>query len=145
LRSLMNGQNEQGQGSSVSESISAPFMAPLMLPTSEAFSSPANSPDTRPQPAAPPAMATPATPENSTSVVPDANCPETWQDPSVFLDSFFTSDDRPGSASESESPPEWVDWPPVAGSSDPADGAVVSNDEADVRWRRAPVRLAGGR
>ena len=146
LRSLMN---DQGQGSSVSESISAslmePVMPPLMPPVSEAISSPETSPDTRPEPAAPPAVATPATPGNSTAVAPDGNRHAAWQDPSVFLDSFFTSDDRPGWVSESESPPELVDWPPVAGSSTHADGAVVSDDEAGVRWRRAPVRLVGSR
>jgi hypothetical protein len=142
LRSQMN---DQGRDSRVNESISAPFIAPLMPLIGEPFSSPANSPDTRPESAAPPAVARPATPEDSAAVVPYTNRPATWQDPSVFLDSFFTSDDRPGPASESESRPELVDWPPVAGSSNHPDGAVVTDDEADVPWRGAPVRLAGGR
>ncbi len=141
LRSLMN---DQGQYSRTSESISAASMTPLTPPISEPFSSPANSPDTRPESAAPSAVAIPATPENSTAVLPYPNGPATWQDPSVFLDSFFTSDDRPGPASASESPPEWVEWPPVAGPSTHADGAVVTDDEADVPWRGAPVRLASG-
>ncbi len=142
LRSLMD---DQGQGSSVSEPLMAPVMPPLMAPISEAVDSPATSPDTPPEPATPPAMATPATPDDSTAVAPRADQPATWQDPNVFLDSFFTGDDRPGSASESESRLELVDWPPVAGSGTDTDGAVVTEDKADVRWRRAPARLVGGR
>jgi hypothetical protein len=142
LRSLMK---DHGQYSRVSEPISAPFMTPLMPLIGEPFSSPANSPDSLPESAAPPVVAIPATPENSSAVAPYANRPATWQDPSVFLDSFFTSDDRLGPASESESPPELVDWPPVAGPSNHPDGVVVPDDEADVSWRGAPVRLAGGR
>ncbi len=146
LRSLMN---DQAQDSSVGEPINAPFMAPLMplvvSPVSDAFGSLEKSPDTLPGPAAPRAVATPATPDNSTADVSHADRSATWQDPSVFLDSFFTSDDRPGSAPESESQPELVDGPPAAGSSTHVDGPVVSDDEADVRWRRAPVRLVGSR
>jgi hypothetical protein len=146
LRSLMT---DQGQDSSVSEStsafVTAPLMPPAVPPASEALSPPATSPDTRPGPATPPAMSAPASPDNRTAVAPHADRPATWQDPNVFLDSFFTGDDRPGSASESESRPELVDWPPVAGSSPHTDGAVVSDDEGDAQWRRAPVRLVGGR
>lgn len=146
LRSLLN---DQAQDSSASEPASAPVTAPLMPlvapPASDSFDSPEKSRDTLHEPAAPRTVAMPATPDDSTAVVSPADRPATWQDPNVFLDSFFTGDDRPGSAPESESRPELVDWPPVAGSSPHADGAVVSDDEADVQWRRAPVRLVGGR
>lgn len=71
--------------------------------------------------------------------------PAHGQDPNVFLDSFFTTDDRPGSEPTSESAPEWTDWPPSAGLSHQGDDAVVTDDEADTRWRRVPVRLASGR
>lgn len=74
-----------------------------------------------------------------------AEPPGPGQDPNVFLDSFFTTDDRPGSGSASESAPEWVDWPPVSGSSKHSDGAVVNDDDADARWRHASARVAGGR
>ncbi|MBY0468794.1 MAG: DUF2726 domain-containing protein [Burkholderiaceae bacterium] len=67
------------------------------------------------------------------------------QDPNVFLDSFFTTDDRPGVESAGESAPEWTDWPSAAGSRHHDDGAVATDEEADARWRRAPVRLASGR
>jgi hypothetical protein len=72
--------------------------------------------------------------------------PGARHDQSVFLDSFFTSDERSASAPESESPPDLPDWPPVAASSSQTKGAVVSDEAADdARWRRAPVRLASGR
>lgn len=67
------------------------------------------------------------------------------QDPNVFLDSFFTTDDRPGVESAGESTPEWTDWPAAAGSSHRDDGAVVTDEEEGARWRRTPVRLASGR
>lgn len=72
--------------------------------------------------------------------------PGARHDQSVFLDSFFTSDERSASAPESESPPDLPEWPPVAASSSQTKGAVVSDEAADdARWRRATVRLASGR
>ena len=140
LRALIDDPG-QGQGGTVSE----PINAPLTVSVIEAISSPASSPDIRPEPVASPALATPAPSEDITAVVPHANGPATWQDPSVFLDSFFTGDDRPESGPTSESALELPDWPPTASAGETTDGAVVSDDEADAPWRRAPVRLAGGR
>jgi hypothetical protein len=67
------------------------------------------------------------------------------QDPNVFLDSFFTTDDRPGVESAGESTPEWPDWLPAVGSRHHDDGAVVTDEGEGARWRRTPVRLANGR
>ena len=86
-----------------------------------------------------------AVPADAPPATPRTEQPAHGQDPNVFLDSFFTTDDRPGSEPTSESAPEWTDWPPSAGSSQQGDDAVVTDDEADTRWRRAPVRLASGR
>ncbi len=139
LRSLMN---DQGQDSRMSEPISAPLTEPLVPPTREPFTSPANSPDTRPEPAAPRAAAIPDTTEDRTAVAPYAKRPATWRDPSVFLDSFFTCDDRPGAAPESESQAELVGRSPVVGQSAHEDGTAAG---ADVPWPGAPMRLASGR
>ncbi|MEI7465018.1 MAG: DUF2726 domain-containing protein [Burkholderiales bacterium] len=136
LRSLMNDQGLDGR---VSEAISDPLMAPV----GEPLTPPANSPDTQPGQATPRTVATPDTPENSTAVAPYANRPATWRDPSVFLDSFFTSDDRAGSVSASESQAELVNLSPVSGQSAHADGATVT--DAGVSWPGAPVRVANGR
>lgn len=84
-------------------------------------------------------------PADTPPETPRTEQPAHWQDPNVFLDSFFTTDDRPGSEPTNESSPEWTDWPPSTGSSHQGDGAVVTDEEADTRWRRAPVRLASGR
>lgn len=91
------------------------------------------------------ALAASAAPANSTPTAQHAEQPANWQDPNVFLDSFFTTDERPGSEPANEPEAEWSDWPPSAGSSARGDGASVTDEEADARWRRAPVSLAGGR
>lgn len=67
------------------------------------------------------------------------------QDPNVFLDSFFATDDRPGAESAGGSTREWTDWPPTPGSRHHDDSTVVTDDEEGARWRRTPVRLASGR
>lgn len=90
-------------------------------------------------------VAASAMPADSRSTAQHTEPPANWQDPNVFLDSFFTTDEHPGSESANESAPEWTDWPPSAGSSPRGDGASVIDEEADTRWRRAPVSLAGGR
>ena len=131
LRSLI-------QGIEVSE--------PIDTPATETPTAPAMAPDV----VAETPLATWATwaavasPTDSAAAAPHADRPATRHEPSLFLDSFFTSDDRPESEPESESPPESVDWPPVAVSSGQADGADLTG-EADAWWRRAPARLVGGR
>ncbi len=131
LRSLLN---DRGQDSRMSEPISAPIREP--------FTSPANSPDTRPEPAALRAAAIPDVTEDRTAVAPYAKRPATWRDPNVFLDSFFTCDDRPGSVPASDSQAELVGRSPAAGQSPHADGPAAG---ADVPWPGAPMRLASGR
>lgn len=67
------------------------------------------------------------------------------QDPNVFLDSFFTTDERLGAESAVESTRDWTDWLPAAGSSHREEGAALTDEEEGARWRRTPVRLASGR
>lgn len=67
--------------------------------------------------------------------------PAARHDQNLFLDSFFTSDERSASATDNESQADLPDWPPVAASR----SQIASDEEADARWRRAPVRLASGR
>ena len=138
LRLLLS---DPGQSSRGSEPSSAALVAPVTVPVSEVSTSPANSPDAHPELA----VAIAATPPGRTAVAPQVNQPVNWQDPSVFLDSFFTGDDRPDSGPTSESALALPDWPPVVDSRDAAEGAVVRDDEADARWPRAPVRLVGRR
>ena len=140
---------DPSQNNRVSEPSSAalpvPVVVPVAMPIGEAISPPTISPGAQPEPAAPPAVAIAATPPGRTAVAPPASQPANWQDPSVFLDSFFTGDDRPDSGPTSESALALPDWPPVVDSRDAAESAVVGDDDADARWPRAPVRLVGRR
>lgn len=118
-----------------------PTAASISEPVSDAFGEAVSSP-------APPVTAAPVIAAAVDRMAPPhpSDPPAARHDQSVFLDSFFTSDERSASAPDSESPPDLPDWPPVAGSSSQNEGAVVSDEAADgARWRRAPVRLASGR
>ena len=128
---------------------SAPVSAPVGEAVGEVVSTLAPSIPALPVIAAEAAVAVPL--ENSVAPVDrtadshPSDPPAARHDQNVFLDSFFTSDERSESAPDNDSAPDLPDWPPVAGSSIHSEGAVVSDDEADARWRRAPVRLANGR
>ena len=145
LRAVMSGVGSSGP-------IGAPVDTPLPPTTTDLVET---AEDVTPMPAlaAAPApeiapayvLAASTAPADSPSTAQHAEQPANWQDPNVFLDSFFTTDERPGSESANESAPEWTDWPPTAGSNPREDGASVTDEEADTRWRRAPVSLAGGR
>lgn len=118
-------------------------------PASETISAPTPSTTIAPTPvfATTPALAPSAVSADLTPTAPRTETPGNGQDPkNVFLDSFFTTDDRPGSESASESAPDLTDWPPVSGPSPLDDGAAVTDAASDgTRWRRSPVRLASGR
>ncbi len=74
------------------------------------------------------------------------NTAATWQDPNVFLDSFFTGEDKPGASSVTEAAPAMSNGLTAADSSNAAIGAIVNDDDADgIPWRRNATRRAGGR
>ena len=72
--------------------------------------------------------------------------PATWQDANVFLDSFFTGDDKPASSPATEAASAVTNGPTAADSRYPAIDAIVNDDDADgIPWRRNAARVAGGR
>lgn len=96
---------------------------------------PISAPITTPTPTLTPA------PHATRSAAPPAPSPETWHDASVFLDSFFTGDDRPDVSRALRSPPQELPAAAPAHSAWPdLDGGVVADDRDD-----APMPHAGER